>query len=237
MKIRDGILVCLLTFAVCAFSAVGEPEAAPKAEAAAEQKDAPRHDNTSSIPEEDLREMVSTILMVRVSRSLELSDEQTVVMVKHMQEMRDELTKIYSERDEMTKALRELSEKEGASDDEISAKLQGLMEVDQKRAQAKRSTFEKVSAGLTPKQKAKLYLTLQEFEGQMRKMMVRAKEMGDDAIREKFQEWNRGDGQHRPAERPAVKEFMKNRRLGQSGEETASSAPAAEASAPASKSE
>jgi hypothetical protein len=35
--------------------------------------------------------------------------------------------------------------------------------------------------------------------------------MGEDAIRERFRSWERGEG-HGPMDRPMVREFMKNRK-------------------------
>lgn len=200
--------------AVLALPAFAEPQAGDPAKKA-EQSAPPRGGHPGGFPDEDLRDMVSTIMMVRVSRSLELTDEQTVIMVKHMQEMRDSLSKLYDERDKTMNALREVTAKEGATDDEINAQLQALISIDDKRLQAKKDAFDKISSGFTAKQKATLYITLQEFEGQMRKMMSRAKEMGEDVIREKFQQWNREGGPHGPMmDRPMVRQYMKERRPG-----------------------
>ena len=212
--------IAILSAALLALPAMAGPEGdAPKdgskERPAAESRDGSHHDGPSGIMDDEIRDMVSTILMVRVSRSLELTDEQTVILVKHMQEMRDEISKLYAQRDESMKSLRELLDKESVTDDELNSKLDEVVAVDEKRAAAKRETFEKVAADLTPRQKAKLYVTLQDFEGQMRRMMQRAKEMGEDALREKLQEWNRGDGpSHSGPDRPMVKQFMKNRRPG-----------------------
>lgn len=210
---KYSIVMASIVALVFAAGSFAEPEGgapAPKPE----QDAAPYHDRPSGLPEDELRDMVSTIMMVRISRSLELSDEQTVVMVKHMQEMRDSLSKLYEERDTAMDALRALAEKENATDGEINTQLQALMSIDEKRVQAKRDAFEKISSGFTTKQKAKLYITLQDFEGQLRRMMARAKEMGEDAVREKFQHWERGDGPRDPMDRPMVRQFMKDRRPG-----------------------
>lgn len=208
------LLIGVCALALCVAPAFAQPEGPPRpkddAKAAADA-DGPRHDGPGGIADDELREMVSTILMVRVSRDLDLTDEQTVILVKHMQEMRDELSKLYEERDAAMKSLRELLGNEATTDEAIDAKLQELMGIEEKRGGAKRTAFEKLSAGLTSKQKGKLFVTLQDFEGQMRKMMSRAKDMGEEAIRERFRSWERGEG-HGPMDRPMVREFMKNRK-------------------------
>jgi hypothetical protein len=215
MKIGRTIAAALAIGAL-AIPAVGEPDnAPPKAEHQAGTQEGPRHEGQGGLKDDEIRDMVSTIMMVRVSRSLELSDEQTVILVKHMQEMREETSKLYRQRDDVMASLRAQVGNEGATDDEVNAKLQELISIEDKRHQVKKDAFDKISAGFTAKQKAKLFITLQEFEGQMRRMVQRAKEMGEDALREKIQEWNRGDGPPRgPADRPAAKQFMKNRRPG-----------------------
>ncbi|MCC6796805.1 MAG: hypothetical protein IT366_16930 [Candidatus Hydrogenedentes bacterium] len=212
MNTKFFIAVC--AFALCVAPALSQPDASPKPKEdvkSAVAEDGSRHEGPGGIPDDELREMVSTILMVRVSRDLDLTDEQTVILVKHMQEMRDELSKLYEERDVAMKALRDLVANDSATDDAINAKLQELISLEEKRAGAKRVAFEKLSAGLTTKQKGKLFVTLQDFEMQMRKMMSRAKDMGEDAIRERFKNWERGEG-HGPMDRPMVREFMKNRK-------------------------
>ncbi len=214
------LLIGICAFALCIAPAFAQPEGSPKPkdEAKAADTSGPHGDGPGAIPEEDIREMVSTILMVRVSRSLDLTDEQTVILVKHMQEMRDELSKTYQERDAAMKSLRELVENEATTDDAIDAKLKELISIEEKRSGAKRAAYEKLSAGLTAKQKGKLFITLQDFEGQMRKMMSRAKDMGEDAVRERFRSWERGEG-HGPMDRPMVREFMKNRKDSEEGGE------------------
>lgn len=212
MNTKFFISVC--AFALCVAPAFSQPETVPTPKddvKAAVGEGGPHHDGPGGIPDDELREMVSTILMVRVSRDLDLTDEQTVILVKHMQEMRDELSKLYEGRDVAMKALRDLVADDSATDDAINAKLQELMSIEEKRAGAKRVAFEKLSAGLTTKQKGKLFVTLQDFEMQMRKMMSRAKDMGEDAIRERFKNWERGEG-HGPMDRPMVREFLKNRK-------------------------
>ncbi|MCC6155549.1 MAG: hypothetical protein IT367_17400 [Candidatus Hydrogenedentes bacterium] len=206
------LLIGMCALALCIAPAFGEPDNAPKDDAkAVAGPGGPHSEGLGGIPEDELREMVSTILMVRVSRNLDLTDEQTVVLVKHMQEMRDELSKLYEARDAAMTSLRESLDNEATTDDAVDAKLKELMGIEEKRASAKREAFEKLSAGLTTKQKGKLFVTLQDFEMQMRKMMSRAKDMGEDAIRERFKNWERGEG-HGPMDRPMVREFMKNRR-------------------------
>lgn len=233
MTIRSVSLV-VLAIVVLAAPAFGQPPAEPPKPSADSGAGAHHFGpgGPGGIDDAELREMVSTIMMVRISRSLELSEEQTVLLVKHVQEMRDEISKVYAERDAAMKALRELVAQDNAGDAEINAKLKELVSIEERRVKAKSDAFDKASAGLTAKQKAKLYLTLQDFEGQMRRMMMRAKEMGEDAVREKLKAWERGDGDgppFGPRDKPGLKQFMPGRRPGPPPDSQAPPPPAAEA--------
>lgn len=173
--------------------------------------------------DEDIRELVTTILMVRMTRSLELTDEQTILMVRHMEELRDAMSKVGHERDTVMKELRDVVAKDGVTDAEIDAKLKQLVALDEKRSNLRHEAFEKAGANLSPKQQAKLYINLQDFEGQMRRLIQRAKEMGSDKMMRFREEMGKPDGDMRDAngppfggpDRPLLKQMMKNRKSGQ----------------------
>lgn len=178
-----------------------QPQNAQAAQPAEDRK--PDSDEKDRASDDEIRELVSTILMVRISRSLDLTDEQTVVLVRHLQDLRDEMSNLYRERDELVKQMRDLVDQPGVTDDELSTKLNQLISLDERRSQARRNAFEKASQGLTTKQKAKLYVTLQEFEGQMRRLVSRAMEMSEDQLKRMREEWGHEvrDGVKRPGDR------------------------------------
>ena len=111
MKIGRTITAALAIGALAIPAIGGQDNAPPKAENQAATQAGPRHEGPGGLKDDEIRDIVSTILMVRVSRSLELSDEQTVILVKHMQEMREEVSKLYRQRDDVMTSLRALIDK------------------------------------------------------------------------------------------------------------------------------
>lgn len=139
----------------------------------------PRRPPISEEREAEIRELVSSVLMARVSRELELTEEQTVVMIRQMQEMREKMGGLWREREVVSDELREAL-KNDAPDAELEQKLDAMIQVDQERSQLRRDYFEQMAAGLSVKQRAKLYVFLQEFEWHMRRLIQRAIEMSND---------------------------------------------------------
>ena len=131
--------------------------------------------------DKEIREMVTTVMMVRMSRELELNDEQTVLMVRNFTTLRDHLTVLSEERDTLIGKLRE-AVKNTAPDSEIQPVLDQLMAVDGKREQARREAYEKAGTNLTVTQKAKLYIFIQDFESHLRRLVQRARELGGDKV-------------------------------------------------------
>ncbi|GMU91030.1 MAG: hypothetical protein AMXMBFR4_00880 [Candidatus Hydrogenedentota bacterium] len=139
----------------------------------------PRRPPISEEREAEIRELVSSVLMARVSRELELTDEQTVVMIRQMQEMREKMGGLWRQREAAGDELREAL-KNDAPDADLEQKLDAMIRVDQERNQLRWDYFKQMAAGLSVKQRAKLYVFLQEFEWHMRRLIQRAIEMSKD---------------------------------------------------------
>ena len=186
-----GVICCLLALGLAVSSAWAEEEVC---EDGAKTKEGWR---TGEKPEEwkdqEIREMVTTVMMVRMSRELELTDEQTVLVVRHFGDLRDTLSGLDEERGKLTKALLEKAENK-APDAEIEPLLNQLMAVDEQRTAARRETFEKASANLTVPQKAKLYIFVQEFEWHMRRLIMKAREVGSDRAKRWYDSEISGEG-------------------------------------------
>lgn len=123
---------------------------------------------------DDIRELIDTVRMVRLSQELELNDEQTVLLVRQYNKVKEEAAAIRKERREIAKELRELVIT-GAPQEELEKTLDRLIAKDKEAAMMRFESFERAAAGLTPAQKAKLYLFMGDFEKRMRSLIEKAK--------------------------------------------------------------
>lgn len=179
MRTVSVFLLMLLALGALAPIAFAQPPASPDPP----QTAAGRRDGVKSgeWKDKDIRDMVTTVMMVRMSRELGLNDEQTVMLVRNFANLRDTLGRLSEEREQLIGKLRSAVEK-GAPDDQIQPLLDQLMSVDVQREKVQHEAFEKAGADLTVTQKAKLYIFVQEFEGHMRKLIQKAREMGGDRM-------------------------------------------------------
>jgi hypothetical protein len=123
----------------------------------------------------DVRELVETIMMARLSRELGLNDEQTVLTMRRFSEFREQSEIAKRERGDMMKALKEAIDA-GQPDGDIEAKLVALVDQDRRIAASRQEIFEQVSEGLTMSQRARLYVIMGEFENDMRKLIQKARQ-------------------------------------------------------------
>ncbi len=125
--------------------------------------------------EEDLRSLLRSVMMARVSRSLDLSEEQTVLLVRRFSEHQDAMMGLRKQRHGLSRALGEAIEK-GADDEIINQKLDALIALDEQAATASRRLLDTMSKGLSAAQRAKLYNILREFESDLRALVMRARQ-------------------------------------------------------------
>lgn len=130
------------------------------------------------LPEEwmdrDAREIMEAVMVARISRELELNDEQTVLMMRRISEFKQETDEARKRRGELVRALNE-AVRSGAAEANVEAKLHELVDHDRALAEAKFGMFERAGEGLNVAQRAKLYLFLGEFETDMRKLIQKAR--------------------------------------------------------------
>ena len=136
---------------------------------------APRKEGTSPNEQHDVRKLVEEIMAARLSRELELNDEQTVLMLRKLAEFREELQALRKTRQELVKGLQS-GLQAGEADAQLETKLNELVAHDAKMADAKRDTWEKAGTGFSVAQRAKLYVFLNDFENEMRKLVQKARE-------------------------------------------------------------
>lgn len=191
MKPLRTLICCLLVFGVGISYALAEEASCESNEKTASG----RHDGDGpdAWKDQEIREMVTTVMMVRMSRELELSDEQTVLMVRNFSELRDKLTDLGEKRGKLIDTLRDKVDNH-APDSEIEPLLDQLMSIDDQREAARREAFEKAGADLTVSQRAKLYIFTQDFEWHMRRLIMKAREIGGDRVKRWHDSVMNGDG-------------------------------------------
>lgn len=126
---------------------------------------------------QDVRELIETVKMVRLTKELGLTQEQTVILVKQYNEYKERLEKLNQRRQERLRDLKDAVHSD--NNDRIEAALKALIGQDAEIADARRTAFNEVGKELTIKQKAKLYVFLQEFDQDMRRLIQRARERGE----------------------------------------------------------
>ena len=196
MKCARWSFTAVMAAGLLAGTAIAQPREAPA------PRQSPRAgsafmEELKHMGEDDVRTLVETVRMVRLSQELGLTDEQTVVLVRQYNEIKEETARMHKERQEHTRQLRELVAA-SASDDEIEAKLAELIEIDKRVQMMRFDVFERAAPALTATQKAKLYMFMGDFERHMRLMIERA--------RERFRE-QRGERDGPPRERSPRREF------------------------------
>lgn len=176
LKVSCLTLAFALTSAIAfAVDEVCEDDGKPKVESG-------ETDSTDAWKDQEIREMVTTVMMVRMSRELELTDEQTVLMVRNFTNLRDELSALGEQRGALIDGLRDKVENK-APDAEIEPVLEQLMALDEQRDAVREEAFIQASAGLTVAQQAKLYLFVQDFEWHMRRLIQKAREVDGDKLK------------------------------------------------------
>jgi hypothetical protein len=161
----------------------------------------------------DGRDVVEIMMMVRLSRELELTEEETVLLVRRMADFREDYDKLHRERRAITGQLREAMAQD-AGDEALRAKLDELKTLDERMHEARAGLHEKLSEGLSEQQRVRIYMFLQDFEQNMARMVQRVRERsrmmdggrgGRDGMRRGFspggRDGSRGLGPNRPHER------------------------------------
>lgn len=166
----------------------------------------PRTDRMNDWQGKEVRELVETVLMVRLSKELELTDEQTVLIVRRLKDAKEKAGDLSRERAEAMRALRE-AVRRGDSDKEIEECLDRLIEADRKLAGFRLEAYEQAGEGLSVPQRARLYVFVHEFEDHLRHMIAKAREQyssmgrGRPEVRRRAQPDEVGEG-HRERRQP-----------------------------------
>ena len=135
----------------------------------------PRTGAPANWQDQDIREIVEMVMMVRLSKELELDDEQTVVLVRRFEGLKEKWTQARRQRQRMVDDLKGSLAK-GADEAAIEEKLTRLVDFDVNLQKEKLGILQEAGQGLTVTQKAKLYVFVGEFEERLRNMVRRARE-------------------------------------------------------------
>ncbi len=163
---------------------------------------------------EDPREMVETVLMARLAKALELSEEETVMVVQRFQDYRSELHAMVREHQDLVRSLRENLREEDPDEGEIEERLEAVIEQEKAIANHRHETFKAVGEDLTSLQQARLYVFMQDFDADMRRLIHRARESWRERERDS------GDGR-RDESRGGDAYERENRSSNEGGEENA----------------
>ncbi len=121
------------------------------------------------------RKLLEEVLMARLTRELALDEEQTVLMVRHLAEFRDNMAALRRERMVLSRNLRQ-AVREGKDEEAIAKVLEEVVAHEAKAAEARREIVDFDGFELTTWQKAKLYLFIVDFESDMRHLLKQAQE-------------------------------------------------------------
>jgi hypothetical protein len=124
---------------------------------------------------QDSRKLLEEVLMARLTKELALDEEQTVLMVRHLAEYREKMAALRRDRMQVVRALKQ-AVRESKDEAQIASLLEQLLGHDEKAALARRELLEPRGLELTTWQQARLALFVNDFEGDMRRLLKQAQE-------------------------------------------------------------
>ncbi len=157
------------------------PAAPPARPAAARPAAQPAKPPLGTWQDKDVRHLVHVVMMARMAEELNLTDEETVKLVRRFEQHRTKMEDVARDRSRAAEDLR-TAIKNSVDDKEIKQKLDALKKLDSEQFEQRRQTVNDISADLTPIQQAKLYVFMNEFENNVRQMIQRARELGADRL-------------------------------------------------------
>lgn len=124
------------------------------------------------------KEVLEQIFIARVASQLKFSDEQTVIFLKRFIEFQEKNKELLQQRKKLADSLRNTLRKKGdeVNRGELENFYNELLEVDKKIFDMKREFVDEISNGLEIEKKIQLYLTLSDFEEEVRKFLRKAYE-------------------------------------------------------------
>ena len=183
MVIRHFLCLAVVGLLVPAFSQ--EPDSAPpiKTHTTDEERifrelleDSARDLSLEDVKTRDIRELVDLVMKVRLTRLLELSDEEAVRVIRILSDRIDRIHMLKWERGSVYFYLR-AALKDHAPEEQIQKHLNAAMALDVEIAELIRDMINAMSSELTTTQRAKLFLFGSDFEAEIKKLIEQAEEM------------------------------------------------------------
>lgn len=145
------------------------------------------------MPEElRAREYVEDVMMARLSKALDLDDEESLLLMRRFKEHREESMRLFRERQQNINALREALE---AEDEAASVEvLETLLRLDKALSDHRQDLILEPGLELDRMQRARLYVFLADFEEGMRRILrqVHVQRDSEDGSRSPGPPFNRG---------------------------------------------
>ena len=164
------LVLALLPSAQAAPPRPGGPPAGPPREGGERRVGAPGE--RPGPPDEDLRETITLLMMVRMKNELELSKQQYEQILPKVDECERARASSFRERHMQTMRLRELLTGETARDSDLQEAVDRLIAQDEAERHQEEAFVAEVRKLLSPRQQAKFLLFRQRFrqwlEGRMR---------------------------------------------------------------------
>lgn len=124
-----------------------------------------------ALPDPESREMLEQVMVTRLSRRLELSDEQSIILMRRFSDLREKQQRLRRERLDILQELRTVLRLE-EDETQLRRLMQALRDVDARIAASEHEAREALrDMDLTVWQQARLELFLSEFEGEMRRLV------------------------------------------------------------------
>lgn len=126
--------------------------------------------------DQDLRQLLERILILRLRNSLELSDEQLHALSRRVGTFKERLTVMKFQRGGAREQLRDCLD-EGLGEEQINVRLMALLRQEKAIAELLNEMIREAAKDLTVSQTAKLYLFVGDFETFMSDLIERARHM------------------------------------------------------------
>lgn len=137
-----------------------------------------RAQGVEDVEERSVRELINTVMTVRLAKDLDLSDEQTLLFAKRVGSYKDELLSLKGKRGRTTRHLREILDGD-APEEAVTERLDKLLALEREIAELTGKLVKTAEKDFNIPQTAKLYLFLGDFEEDMRRLINRAQRMRD----------------------------------------------------------
>jgi hypothetical protein len=152
----------------------GADPTAATVEAATEPRAGNAPPNTMALKSGEARELMVKVMIARLSEELALDDEQTVLLVRQFSEHRQQLREMRRKHLRLNRELK-AALRENEDEDAIEDKLSQMINNQEDMSTTSRLFHTESRVELTTWQRAKLYIFINEFDNDMRRLLSEAR--------------------------------------------------------------